>query len=190
MECYTPDLCSMHCYLLHVVFKILKKLTIAQWKSSKDGEIGKLGWVLCKFQGPQKNELVHPFSCGFSYSSSSQLLIKHISSQNVMLFQERLKPCKFWNVKTNMKIFLNGQKIQKISSLEFPQLAQGNYQNYEVWPLGQSSLTHMWKWVHGLFLTTPHPSCTQKDHWMSKHQIFGKIFQLCTHMRRGKQRRN
>lgn len=42
-----------------------------------------------------------------------------------MLFQERLKPCKFWNMKKNLKIFLNGQKIQKISSLEFPQLAQG-----------------------------------------------------------------
>jgi hypothetical protein len=115
---------------------------------------------------------VHPFSCGFSYSSPSQLLIKHISSQKYDVISRKIETLQILECEDECEDFFKWAenskniivRISTISPRKLPKLIGD-----EVWPLGQSSLTHMGKWVHELSLTTPHPSCTQKGHWMSKH---------------------
>jgi hypothetical protein len=118
---------------------------------------------------------VHPFSCGFSYSSPSQSGIKTYFKPKCDVISRKIKTLQILECEDECEDFFKWAenskniivRISTISPRKLPKLIGD-----EVWPLGQSSLTHMGKWVHGLSLTTPHPSCTQKGHWMSKHQTF------------------
>jgi hypothetical protein len=95
---------------------------------------------------------------------SQWLLTNEISNQNVIV-QTQIKPCKFWN--ETWRILENGQQIQKDLKTRIPGLALKQLLKVSPTRLGMPSMggfcfcpfssfpSQRWKWFNGVFAMNP-----------------------------------